>query len=258
MENVADFPASTYPIESVANALKLLLLFRDRPAIRVADAGRYLGVARSTAHRLLAMLAQFGFAVQDPKTRAYHAGPALVAIGSSVTANDDIRSAARPHMEALVSTFGETVHVCTLRGGDIAFLSSVESSKALRVGDRSGTVLPAYATSAGKALLAILGDAAVRERFPDEMLPALTRKTIRTRTALLRELQNVRERGFAINNAESEAGITALGCAIYNRAGEPRGALVMSMPEARFRAADLTRIAAALRNACDAVSSSIR
>jgi IclR family acetate operon transcriptional repressor len=258
MENATPFPASTYPIESVANALKLLLLFRDRPAIRVADAGRYLGVARSTAHRLLAMLAQFGFVVQDARTRAYHAGPALVAIGTSVTANEDIQTAVRPHMESLVSTFGETVHVCTLRGSDIAFLSGVESSKALRAGDRSGTVLPAYATSAGKALLAVLGDAAVRQRFPDEVLPALTRRTIRTRTALLRELQNIRERGFAINTGESEAGLAALSCVVYSRGGEPRGALTMSIPEARFRTADRARMVAALRNACDAASASIR
>ena len=258
MENVQVCPTSIYPIESVANALKLLLLFRDRPAVRVAEAARHLGVARSTAHRLLAMLAQFGFVVQDPRTRAYHAGPALAAIGIAVTANDDIRSAVRPHLEALVSTFGETVHVCTLRGRDVAFLSCLESSKALRSGDRSGSVMLAHATAAGKALLAALGDAAVRERFPAEDLPALTRRTIRTRTALLRELHNIRERGFAINDAESEPGLAALSCVVYSRGGEPRGAITMSGPEARFRSADRARMAIALRNACAAAAASIR
>jgi DNA-binding IclR family transcriptional regulator len=107
-------------------------------------------------------------------------------------------------------------------------------------------------------LLAVLGDAAVRERYPNEALPGLTRKTIRTRTALLRELQNVRERGFAINNAESEAGLSALSCVIYNRTGEPRGAICISVPETRFRTVDRTRMAAAVRNACDAVSAAIR
>jgi DNA-binding IclR family transcriptional regulator len=258
MENVTAYPASVYPIESVANALKLLLVFRDRPAVRVAEAGRYLGVARSTAHRLLAMLAQYGFVTQDPRTRAYHAGPSLVAIGTSVTANEDIQTAARPHLEALVSTFGETAHVCTLRGTDIAFLAAVESSKALRSGDRSGTILPAHATSAGKALLAALGDAAVRERFPSEALPGVTRRTIRSRTALLRELQNIRERGFALNNAESEAGLAALSCVIYSRSGEARGAITISGPEGRFRTVDRVRMAAAVRAACNATSATIR
>jgi IclR family transcriptional regulator, acetate operon repressor len=258
MENAPAFPVSGYPIESVANALKLLLVFRDRPAVRVAEAGRILGVARSTAHRLLAMLAQFGFVTQDARTRAYHAGPALLAIGTSVMANEDIQTAVRPHLESLVSMFGETAHVCTLRGTDIVFLACVESARALRSGDRSGTALPAHATSAGKALLAALGDAAVRERYPGEVLPAVTRRTIRSRTALLRELQNIRERGYAINNAESEAGLAALSCVIYSRSGEPRGSITISGPEARFRTVDRARMAAALRNACNAASATIR
>jgi IclR family acetate operon transcriptional repressor len=258
MENETVYPTSGYPIESVASALKLLLVFRDRPAVRVAEAGRILGVARATAHRLLAMLAQFGFVTQDARTRAYHAGPALLAIGTSVMANEDIQTAARPQLESLVSMFGETAHVCTLRGTDVAFLAAVESARALRAGDRSGTVLPAHATSAGKALLAALGDAAVRERFPDEVLPGITRRTIRSRTALLRELQNVRERGFAVNDAESETGLAALSCVLYSRSGEPRGAITISGPEARFRTADRARMAAALRHACNAASATIR
>ena len=258
MKNIEEPPVPAYPIESVANALRLLLVFRDRPAIRVAEAGRYLGVARSTAHRLLAMLAQFGLAVQDPRTRAYRAGPALIALGTAVTANEDIQTALRPYLETLVSTFGETVHLCTLRGSDVAFLAGVESSKALRAGDRTGTVLPAHATSAGKALLAVLGDSAVLERFPRETLPGLTQRTIRTRSALLRELQHVRERGFALNNAESEAGLAAVSCVVYSRDGEPRGAITISGPEARLRNADRGRMVAAMRNACDAASAAIR
>lgn len=258
MKNSIDFAVPGYPIESVANALKLLLVFRERPAIRVAEAGRTLGVARSTAHRLLAMLVQFGFVVQHPSTRAYHAGPSLVAIGTAVTANEDIQTAVRPHLEKLVSTFGETVHVCTLRGNDVVFLAGIESSKALRAGNRTGTVLPAHATSAGKALLASLGNTAVLERFPREALPVLTRRTIRTRTALLRELQNIRERCFAINNAESEAGLYAVSCVVYSRTGEPRGAITLSGPEARLRTIDRTRIIGAMRTACDAASATLR
>ncbi len=176
------------------------------------------------------MLAHFEFVVQNENTRAYHAGPALVALGSVVAANDDVHSAVRPHLETLASTFGETVHVCTLRGADVVFLGGVESTKALRAGNRTGTVLAAHTTSGGKAMLAVLGDAAVRERYPREALPALTRRTIRTRTALLRDLQHVRERGFAINDAESEPGLYALSCAVLSRTGELRGAITISGP----------------------------
>ncbi len=107
-------------------------------------------------------------------------------------------------------------------------------------------------------MLAVLGDAAVRERYPREALPALTRRTIRTRTALLRDLQHVRERGFAINDAETEAGLYALSCAVLSRTGELRGAITISGPQARFRTTDRVRMVAALRSACKAAGAAIR
>jgi IclR family transcriptional regulator, acetate operon repressor len=250
--------APAYPIESVGNALALLLLYKDRHAIRVAEASDALGVARSTAHRLLAMLQHFGFVRQNARTRAYHAGPALVEIGMAVIAEMDVQAAVRPHLEKLVDELGETAHVCALRGRDSVFLGCVESPKALRAGDRTGTMLPAYATSAGKALLAELGEETVRERFPNETLDPLTRRTIRTRTALLAELRRVRERGFATNVDESESGLWAVGRAIRGRAGDVRAAITVSGPAARFRELDQNRVAAALQAACEAAGAEIR
>jgi IclR family acetate operon transcriptional repressor len=247
-----------YPIESVGNALALLLLYKDRHAIRVAEASDALGVARSTAHRLLAMLQHYGLVRQNPRTRAYHAGSALVELGAAVSAEVDVQAAVRPLLEKLVDELGETAHVCTLRGRDSIFLGCVESPKALRSGDRTGTALPAYATSAGKALLAALSDDAVRERFPNETLEPLTRRTIRTRSALLAELRRVRERGFATNVDESESGLWAFGCAIRGRSGEVRAAITVSGPGARFRDLDQNRVAAALQAACETAGAEIR
>jgi DNA-binding IclR family transcriptional regulator len=235
-----------------------LLLYKDRHAIRVAEASDALGVARSTAHRLLAMLQHFGFVRQNARTRAYHAGPALMEIGMAVIAEMDVQAAVRPHLEKLVDDLGETAHVCALRGRDSVFLGCVESSKALRAGDRTGTALPAYATSAGKALLAALGDDRVRERFPNEILEPLTRRTIRTRTALLAELRRVRERGYATNVDESETGLWAFGRAIRGRSGDVRAAITVSGPAARFRELDQNQVAAALQAACEAAGAEIR
>jgi IclR family acetate operon transcriptional repressor len=258
VKNASETAEPAYPVASVGRALTLLLLFRERSTIRVADAARLLGVAGSTAHRLLSMLAHFGLLVQVAQTRAYSAGPTLLELGIAVTSNDDIQAAMRPHLESLASTFGETVHVCTRRGAEVNFLACVESSRALRAGSRTGTVLPAHAVSAGKALLATLPDSAVLELYPRETLPALTRRTLRTRTALLADLRLVRERGFAVNEAESEPGLVALSCVVNSRRGEPRGAITISGPEARMRNADRLRMVAAMRAACDAAGAMIR
>ena len=79
----ADSVAPQYPIESVDNALKLLLL-GEQPQIRLSEATRYLGVASSTAHRLLAMLTYRGFVRQDPVSKAYLPGPALTSVAFAI------------------------------------------------------------------------------------------------------------------------------------------------------------------------------
>jgi len=236
----------------------LLLALKKRPAVTVSEAARELGVARSTAHRLLAQLAQFDFVAQDARTKAYAAGPALFDFGRVVAVHDDVQAAAHRHLTSLVATFGETAHLCVMEGHDVHFIDGVESAKALRSGNRAGTLLPAHATSGGKVMLAALSDEAVRERYPDEALHAVTRRTIRTRTALLAELRAVRARGYATNNGESEPGLSAISCLIRNRSGAPRAAITMAGPETRFRHLDLDRMAAAMQAAAAATSAALR
>src|SRR5215469_14345956 len=141
-----------YPIASVNNALRLLLLFRSQPRVRLSEASEHLGVAHSTAHRLLAMLAYHGFVRQEQDSRAYIAGPALVEIGLAAVSQLDIRRHARPALERLAGTLGETVHLAVLEGGNVRYLDAIESSRALRVAARTGWGPGAGCTASGRAL----------------------------------------------------------------------------------------------------------
>jgi len=241
-------PRPTYPIESVDNALRLVLLFRERERIGVAEASVEIGVARSTAHRLLAMLIYRGFVVQDPESRQYMAGPALAQVGLAVVHRMDIRPVARPHLENLADEIQETVHLVVLRGGSVFFIDCVESSKAVRVASRVGQVLPAYSTSAGKALLAAMKPEEVRWLYA-ELLEPVTEFTIRERSALESELEQIRERGYATNSSESELGVSSVGVAICQDTA-PIGALSVAAPVDRL-SADQAEVAAhaALRTA---------
>src|ERR1700749_1750310 len=98
MGAAAEAAAPSYPISSVGNALRLLLLFREQQSVRLTEACAYLGVAHSPAHRLLAMLIQHGF-VRQESSRAYRPGPMLVEIGLAVVQKMDVRMQARPFLE---------------------------------------------------------------------------------------------------------------------------------------------------------------
>lgn len=245
-------PEPAYPIASVDNALRLLKLFRGEPRVRLSDASEHLGVAHSTAHRLMAMLAYHGFVRQEPASRAYVAGPALVEIGLAAVRQLDIRRHARPVLESLAGSLGETVHLAVLEGSNVRYLDAVESSRALRVASRTGSALAANCTASGKALLAELTDQEVSALFAGpKSLTALTARSITTRSRLLAELRVIRARGCAINLEESEEGVASVAVAVRGPQRVPVAALVVSAPVSRMTEAAAARVAAELRERAD-------
>jgi DNA-binding IclR family transcriptional regulator len=250
-------PRPQYPIESVDNALRLLLMFRDRGEIRLSEAREALGVAQSTAHRLMAMLAYHDFVRQDPGSRAYRAGPALIDVGLCVVRSMDIRAIARPFLEDLMRQVGETVHLATLEGPGARFLDAVESEQALRVVGRTGRVLPAHATSIGKAMLAALPDEEIDRIYPAEILPALTTRTITTRSDLHAELQRVRKRGYASNAGESEDGVSSIGVAVVNSTGRPVAAVSVAAPVSRMSGSLARQVAIPLAETARRISAGL-
>jgi IclR family acetate operon transcriptional repressor len=222
-----------YAIESVDNALRILQALRDSGQVRVSDVAAELGIARSTAHRLLAMLVYRDFAVQA-EDRSYRPGPAITAEPLRGEPAQRLRQVMRAHMEALCDQVAETINLVVRLGTQTRFLHTVESAQVLRVGDRQGTVLPAWKTSGGKALLAELTDAQLTALLrgangrPPEGMTAAERRS------LVVELRLVRDQGYAENIEQSESGVCAIGLCVRDMAGDPVAALSVSAPSVRY------------------------
>jgi DNA-binding IclR family transcriptional regulator len=239
-----------YYIASIDHALRLLLMLKGQPRIRVADAADSLGVARSTAHRVLGMLVFRGFAVQDPGTRAYRAGPVLVEVGMGALAQLDVRQRARPYLERVAVATGETTSLQILDGTLARFVDSVESVNAVRVGSRVGVSLPAHVASGGQAMLACMSDQALMTLYPsDDLGPALTPATVTSRAVLLEGLAAVREQGYAVNHGQSATGLIAIGAAIRGSDGVPVAAVTTAAPASRTGPAKVQEIGQALMEA---------
>jgi DNA-binding IclR family transcriptional regulator len=214
-----------YAIESVDHALLLAALLQQEGPLRVSEAARRLGVAPSTAHRLLAMLVYRDFAAQDARRR-YVAGPVL-GPGTPIGPPARLRRLALPHMRALTAHLDETTNLIVLDGDRVRFVATVEASQVLRVGDRDGRTLPAHLASGGKALLAT--------RTDEQVLALLAGLPAPDTATLLRELRGVRRRGFALNDRGTEAGVTAIGRVVREPDGPPSVAVSIAMPTSRFR-----------------------
>jgi IclR family acetate operon transcriptional repressor len=226
---------------SVDNALRLLRLLSSQPSVRVADAAASLGIARSTAHRLLTALKDNQFAAQDKANSSYRVGAVLTEIGLATIRRLDIRTAAAPVLRSLRDETGETVSLSVLEGHNVRFVDCLEGTRAVRVGDRTGVVLPCSATAGGKAILAALPAADLALRFPDEILPAPTEASTATLTKLRTELDEIRPRRYAINLEESESGISAVAVAVCDPTRIPLGAIAIVVPAGRFERASVAQ-----------------
>lgn len=240
-------PVPQYPIESVDNALKILLLLGERSELRLTDVAEYLQVATSTAHRLLAMLQYRGFMRQDPRTRAYLPGTALTGVAFSILQRFDIRGVLHPFIESLNRDLAETVHLAVLDGTTVRFIDAIESPRATRVASRLGEQMPANCTSSGKAMLSELTVEDLEQLYPAEELPALTPNSIRTRSGLEKELETVRRLGYAASNQESEDGVCSVAVALPSHQAPMRLALNVAVPVHRMNDELRERIVRALK-----------
>ncbi|MFC4943514.1 IclR family transcriptional regulator [Pseudonocardia sp. GCM10023141] len=184
-------------------------------------------MARSTAHRLLAMLVYRDFAEQDDDRR-YVAGPIL---RRSPTPEPvaELRRIALPHLQGLTALTDETTNLMVVVGDQARFVATAECGQVLRVGDREGRMLPAHLVSGGRVALAALPEPVVTALYavPDSPVADLA--------ALLRDLRRIRRQGLAVNDQKTEAGVTAIGCAVPGPAGSVAAALSIAMPTARYR-----------------------
>ena len=243
-----------YPLSSVDNALRLLQLLRDGGAWRLSDCAAELGVAPSTAHRLLSMLVYRGFAMRDDD-RCYVAGPALGAPVVDAAWVPRLRAVAREPMERLSRDLGETVNLVHRVGGHVRFIATAQTSSMMRVGDRTGSVLSAAEASGGKALLALEPPERVRSLFGGGSAEIAGQALGAEELARLeRDLEGVRSSGYAVNREDTEPGVGAVGVAIVLPPGRALAAVSASAPAARLAPLLAPRSLARLFSARDEIA----
>ena len=244
-----------YPVGAADTVLRALLLLNETGELRLSDAAARLGVAKSTAHRMLAMLMLHGLAEQDGR-RVYRPGPALRRIGGSSGPPPDLITAAHPVLRRLAATLRETTHLMVLEGNGVRFVDGVEGPQTLRVGPRTGMLLPAHATSGGKALLAELPQDQLADRYPHG-LPRGDTAALTDYAQLCSELAAVRRRGYGSNSEESERGVSAIGAAVRDRGGNAVAAVAVAAPSSRCPRGRLRELAPHVIEAARAISAAL-
>ena len=242
--------------DTVSKTLRTLLMLTAHDSLRVTDLARELGVAVSTAHRMLHIMGLHGFVEQEEGSRRYRLGPAALNIGRR-PAGRELAPTAHPHLARLSADLGETVNLLVLDGSEAVFLDGVESRQLVRVATRTGARIPAYESAGGKALLAQMPFATVRSMYAGGLTRA-TRYTLPDLDGLDRDLALTRERGYALNLGEHVAEIRAIGIVVRGRQGGPVAALTAAGPSSRWERERLVALLPKLRERAAAIERDLR
>ena len=202
-ENRQVDPESRDGLQVLSRAASALDEIATAPGqLRLVDIGAQLGLAKSTARRLLVGLVDVGFAAVDSAGR-YRLGDRLLGLSSADGAH--LAAAVRPVIEAVADATGETVDVSVLRGDQMWFVDQIESTHRLRAVSAIGGRFPLLGTANGKAALAALDDA--------ELDAVLARQSSDMARRLRDQISPVRAGGLAFDRDEHTSGISAAGIA---------------------------------------------
>jgi DNA-binding IclR family transcriptional regulator len=233
-----------YGISSVDHALRLASALQLEGGLTVTAAADRLGVARSTAHRLLQMLVYRDFATQGAD-RVYRPGLLLELAAHSQSETARLRSIAMAHLERLADMVDESVNVSVRAGETTRFIASVERKRSLRVTSREGMVFPLTRTTTGMLFFADLSDTRLKEHLAAGLDDG--ELTAPDAHHILREARRARRMGFALNLERSERGLVAVGVPIRGADGVLLGGLSVSMPSVRYEEPRLEGFVAVLR-----------
>jgi IclR family transcriptional regulator, KDG regulon repressor len=208
------------------------------------------GEDKSQVSRSLSALAAAGFVERDPDTRRYRLGWHLFALAARA-GEPRLLAAAGPVLAELVIDLGETAHLSVLHGVDVLTVRSSSPPRALQAASWVGQLVPAYASSAGRALLLDADRAELGERFARMALRRLGPNTVRDVDELAERTRVARSAGYAVVDEELEPGLVGVAAPVRGFTGLIVAALNISAPrfrlEARLDVAGKTIAAAAAR-----------
>lgn len=221
-------------IQAIERAVSILNLFSyNKTSIKFTDIVKDTNLNKSTAFNIIDTLKYLGFLSQDEETKQYMLGVKLIELGEIAKESINIVKIARIYMTEIKDSINETVQLAKLEEGNTVYLDKIESSHHLHTYTQRGTIIPAYATGLGKAMLAYADNDYINKYF-DKPFHSFTNNTISNIEDLKTELSKIKEKGIAYDNEEYAYGLICYSAPIFSFDGKVKYAVSVSMPTIRF------------------------
>ena len=210
----------------------LTLLARHSQPLPAGAIARSLGLPRSTTYHLLTVLVDRGYVVHLPAERRYGLGVAAYELGSAYQRQTGLARLARDVLDRLVDTTRHNAHLATLHGRDVLYVIEQRAPDRPTLVTDVGVRLPATLTATGLSMLAALPAAQVRALFPSrEALVQRDGRGATTTTELRSQLQQVRGRGYAVEEGLITPGLRSVAQAVLDHTGHPVASVAVTYAE---------------------------
>jgi IclR family transcriptional regulator, KDG regulon repressor len=224
-----------YTINSVDRGLRILLILGQNAApLGLNEVSRRLEIDKSTTHRIMSTLCGQGFVEQDPETRKYLLGLRVIEVAALKLRTISLLKVARFPIQNLVSQSRETVHLAVQADGEVMYLDSEQYAGVITVNTTVGGRAPMHSSAVGKALLSGMTPEEVDRVLAIKGLQRYTEKTIVDPRELHQHLQQCRERGYGLDDEETDLGVRCLAAPVFDHRGGAVAAVGISGPTQRM------------------------
>lgn len=248
-------PDTAYTVKSLVKALKIIEVLADEePPYTLTQLSRRLRMHVSTVHRLLVNLVRQGFVEEDAISGGYQLSYRVLRMGLRVLERMDFRRVALPVLHELNQRTQETVHMSILENGHAISIEKLVSPQPVGLDARIGGLTPLHCSGVGKTLLAFNGDELLGRIVQSPGLARLTANTITGLPQLRKELDRIREQGFAVDQEEAVEGLRCIAGPIFNHKGEIVAAFSVAGPATRMTSGRIPEISQLVREASQQIS----
>ena len=248
-------PATAYTVKSLVKAMTILEVLADEdPPYTLTQLSLRLRLHVSTVHRLLVNLLRHGFVEEDSVSGGYQLSYGVLRMGLRVLDRLDFRRAAQPLLRDLNLRTKETVHLAILQETQAISIDKYLSPQPVGLDARLGGIMPLHCTGVGKTLLAHQSEETLNRIAQS---PGFTRMTARTITALpqlRKELQQIRDQGYTIDQEEAVEGLSCVAGPIFNHSGQVVAAFSVAGPATRLTPARIPELAQMVRETSQQIS----
>jgi len=249
---------NTYSAPSVKKAYRILQIISDSSdGFGISEIAKQLKIGKSTVHGIAAALEELGLLMRDPLHKKYQLGYSLLELSRKFYKRVALRDIARIPMERLMEKVEETVFLGIMNGDHITILDVVESHNEIKITSPPGTRLPLLAGATGRVFLAHIEEKKSKEIVRKMRLVRYTSKTKMDPKQFLKEVEETKKRGYAIDDEEYLPGVRAVAAPIQTASLPPAAIWVVGFTSS-FNDQKMERVILEIRKTAQEINRSVK